>query len=48
MNVLFYVDIGKGIRKKKVKNARNEKWKKLDGFSYTWNMANYEVFLYTI
>ena len=35
MNALAYVDIDQGIRKGKSKVARNEKWKKLHGFSYT-------------
>ena len=41
----FYVDIDQGIYKVKLKNALNEKRKKLDGFSYTSNMANFEAFL---
>ena len=36
MNVLFYVDIGKGICKKKLKNARNEKLKKTRGVFYKY------------
>ena len=37
MNALVYVDIdqGEGIHKEKYKVARNEKRKKLHGFSYT-------------
>ena len=34
MNALVYVDIDQGIYKKKLKNAPNEKRKKLHGFSY--------------
>ena len=45
MNVLVYVDIDQGIHKGKSKVARNEKQKKLRGFSYYKNMANFEVFL---
>ena len=41
MNALVYVNIDQKLR-----NARNEKRKKLvHGFSYTKNMANFEVFL---
>ena len=43
MNALVYVNIDQKLR-----NARNEKRKKLHGFSYTKNMANFEVFLSTI
>ena len=35
MNALVYVDIAQGIHKGKSKVARNEKRKKLRGFSYT-------------
>ena len=35
MNALVYVDIDQGIHKGKSKVARNEKRKKLHGFSYT-------------
>ena len=34
MNAAIYVDIDQDIHKKKLKNARNEKQKKLHGFSY--------------
>ena len=42
MNALVYVDIDQGIHKVKLKVARNEKRKKLHGFSYDNNMANFE------
>ena len=42
MNVLVYVDIDQGIYK--VKFAWNEKQKKRGGFSFSINMANFEVF----
>ena len=45
MNALVYVDIDQGIHKEKLKNARKEKRKKLHGFSYTKNMADFEAFL---
>ena len=35
MNAQVYVDIDQGIHKGKTKLARNEKRKKLHGFSYT-------------
>ena len=35
MNALVYVNIDQGIQKVKLKGARNEKQKKLRGFSYT-------------
>ena len=35
MNPLVNVNTDQVIRKKKLKNARNEKWKKLHLFSYT-------------
>ena len=35
MNALVYVDINQAIHKKKLKNARNEKRKKLHEFSYS-------------
>ena len=35
MNALVYADIDQGIHKGKSKVARNEKRKKLRGFSYT-------------
>ena len=39
-----YVDIDPGIHKGKVKVALNEKQKKLRGFSYGKNIANFERF----
>ena len=45
MNALVYVDIDQGIQKVKLKVARNEKQKKLHGFSYFKNIANFEAFL---
>ena len=39
MNALVYVDIDRGIHKVKLKNALNEKRKKLHGFSFSINMA---------
>ena len=45
MNALVYVDIDQGIHEGKSKVARNEKRKKLRWFSYSKNMANFEVFL---
>ena len=44
MNALVYVDIDRGIHKGKLKNALNEKQKKLRGFSFSINMANFEAF----
>ena len=44
MNALVYVDIDQGIHKVKLKNALNEKRKKLRGFSFSINMANFEAF----
>ena len=44
MNALVYVDIDQGIHLEKNKVARNEKWKKLRGFSYVKSMANSESF----
>ena len=44
MNALVYVDIDQGIYKVKLKVARNEKQKKLHGFSFSINMANFEAF----
>ena len=43
MNALIYVDIDRGIHKVKLKNALNEKRKKLRGFSFSINMA-FEAF----
>ena len=44
MNALVYVDIDQGIYKVKLKVALNEKPKKLRGFSFSINMANFEAF----
>ena len=44
MNALVYVDIDQGIHKEKMKVARNEKRKKLRGFSYYKSIANFEAF----
>ena len=40
-----YVDIDQGIYKVKLKVALNEKRKKLHGFSFSINIANFEAFL---
>ena len=45
MNALVYVDIDQGIHKGKMKVALNEKRKKLCGFSFSKNIANFEAFL---
>ena len=45
MNALVYVDIDQGIHKGKMKVALNEKRKKLRGFSFSINIANFEAFL---
>ena len=45
MNALVYVDIDQGIHKGKIKVALNEKRKKLWGFSFSINIANFEAFL---
>ena len=45
MNALVYVDIDQGIYKGKIKVALNEKRKKLCGFSFSINIANFEAFL---
>ena len=47
MNAPVYVDIDQGIHKGKLKNALNEKRKKLRGFSFSINMANFEAFRWT-
>ena len=47
MNALVYVNIDQGIHKVKVKVALNEKRKKLHGFSFSINMANFEAFCQT-
>ena len=47
MNALVYVNIDRGIHKVKLKNALNEKQKKLRGFSFSINMANFEAFCRT-
>ena len=44
MNALVYVDIDWGIHKGKLKNTLNEKRKKLHGFSFSINIANFEAF----
>ena len=46
MNALIYVDIDQGIHKVKRKVARNEKRKKLLGFSFCINVAKFEAFLW--
>ena len=45
MNALVYVNIDQGIHYGKNQVAQNEKQKKVRGFSYDKNMANFEVFL---
>ena len=47
MNTLVYVDIDQSIHKGKMKVALNEKQKKLRGFSFSINIANFEAFLQT-
>ena len=47
MNALVYVDIDRGIHKVKLKNALIEKRKKLCGFSFSINVANFEAFCRT-
>ena len=47
MNAPVYVDIDQGIHKVKLKVARNEKRKKLHGFSFSINIANFEAFRWT-
>ena len=42
-----YVDKDQGIHKVKIKVARNEKRKKLLRFSFSINIANFEVFRWT-
>ena len=42
---IFYVNIDQGIHKVKFKVALNEKRKKLHGFSFSINIANFEAFL---
>ena len=44
-NALVYVNIDQGIYKGKMKVALNEKRKKLHGFSFSINIANFEAFL---
>ena len=46
MNALV-VDIDQGIHKGKLKNALHEKRKKLRGFSFSINMANFKAFCRT-
>ena len=48
MNALVYVNIDQGIHKGKMKVALNEKRKKLCGFSFSINIANFEAFLQRI
>ena len=48
MNALVYVDIDQGIHKGKMKVARNEKRKKLLGFSFYINIGNFEAFLWNL
>ena len=43
--MLQNVDIDQGIHKGKMKVALNEKRKKLRGFSFSINVANFEAFL---
>ena len=43
MNAPVYVNIDQGIHKVKLKNTLNEKRKKLRGFSFSINMANFEA-----
>ena len=45
INARVYVDIDQGIHKGKMKVARNEKRKKLCGFSFSINIPNFEEFL---
>ena len=45
MNAQVCVDIDQGIHKGKMKVAPNEKRKKLHGFSFSINIANFEAFL---
>ena len=47
MNAPAYVDIDQGIHKVKLKVALNEKRKKLCGFSFSTNIANFEAFCQT-
>ena len=47
MDAPVYVDIDQGIYKVKLKVALNEKRKKLHGFPFTMNMANFEAFRWT-
>ena len=42
--IKLFVDIDRDIHKVKLKNALNEKRKKLRGFSFSINMANFEAF----
>ena len=45
MNALVYVDVDQGIYKVELKFAPNEKRKKIRGFSFSLNIANFEAFL---
>ena len=42
---VFHLDIDQGTHKGKMKVAQNEKRKKLRGFSFSINIANFEAFL---
>ena len=44
MNALVYVNIDQGIHEVKLKNVQDEKRKKLHGFSFYINIANFEAF----
>ena len=44
MNAPVNVNIDQGIHKGKLKVAQNEKRKKLSGFSFSINIANFEAF----
>ena len=48
MNALVYIDIDQNIHFGKNKAAQNEKRKKLHGFSYSKNRANFEAFHWNI
>ena len=48
MNALVYVEIDQCIHKGKMKVTINEKRKKLHGFSFSINIANFEAFLLRI
>ena len=48
MNALVYVNIDQSIYKGEMKVARNEKRKKLLGFSFYINIGNCEAFLWNL